>query len=116
MVGLVFCILGLGMGQAVAQTSDQIDWKRAQQIHQKFLRGEKLTDEEQAYHDRAAKALQASGERQSPPAKPPLGLKPLSDMTAEDRYKGQDGGLCFYCAGLGPFAADKVFQINADLP
>ena len=35
--------------------------------------------------------MQAS--RQPPPAKPPTGLKPLCDMTAEDRYKGQDGGL-----------------------
>jgi hypothetical protein len=70
---------------------DGIDWKRAQQIHQKFVRGEELTDEERAYHDRARKAMQAR--RQPPPAKPPTGLKPLSDMTAEDRYKGQDGGL-----------------------
>lgn len=136
MTGLVICILWLGLAQAVAQTGDQIDWKRAQQIHQKFLRGEKLTDEEQAYHDRAAKALQADAGKQAddgidwkranqlherlnrgekltaeerayhdraakalqashrpPPAKPPTGLKPLSDMAAEDRYKGEDGGL-----------------------
>jgi hypothetical protein len=39
----------------------------------------------------AAKALQAS--HQPPPAKPPTGLKPLCDMTAEDRYKSRDGGL-----------------------
>ena len=56
---LAASILWLGLAQAVAQTADQIDWKRAQQIHQKFVRGEKLTDEEQAYHDQAAKALQA---------------------------------------------------------
>ena len=29
----------------------------------------------------------------APPAKPSLGLIPLSDMTATDRYKEQDGGL-----------------------
>ena len=86
------CILCLGLAQAVAQTSDQIDWKRAQQIHQKFLKGEKLTKEEQAYHDRAARAYRARS-NQHPPAKPPVGLKPLTDMTAKDRYKGQDGGL-----------------------
>ncbi len=137
---LAACILWLGLAQAIAQTADQIDWQRAQQIHQKFVRGEKLTDEEQAYHDRAAKALQVKagkqpddgidwqraqqihqkfvrGEKlteeeqayhdraakalqarskqdnQSPPAKPPSGLKPLCDMAASDRYKGQDGGL-----------------------
>ena len=92
---LAMCILWLTLGMAVAQTGDQVDWNQAQQIHQKFLRGEKLTDEEQAYHDRAAKALQAKAKQQnqSPPPKPPTKLKPLSDMTAEDRYKGQDGGL-----------------------
>jgi hypothetical protein len=126
----------LGLGLAVAQTGDQIDWNRAKQIHQKFLQGEKLTPEEQAYHDRAARAIQAPGgkrpddgidwkkanqihqkfvrgekltadeqayhdkvakllhaRQQPPPAKPPIGLKPLCDMTAADRYKDQDGGL-----------------------
>ena len=78
---------------AIAQTSDQIDWNRAQQLHQRFMKGENLSEEEQAYHDRAAKALQAKGKAQQPPAKPPVGLKPLCDMTAEDHYKGQDGGL-----------------------
>ncbi len=76
---------------ATRQSDEDIDWKKANQIHQKFVRGEKLTEEEQAYHDKVTKLLQAR--QQPPPAKPPTGLKPLSDMTAEDRYKGQDGGL-----------------------
>jgi hypothetical protein len=131
---LAACIPWLGL--AHAQTGDQIDWNRARQLHEKFVRGEKLTAEDQAYHDRAAKALQAKGgkrpddgidwkranelherfvkgeklteeeqalhdkaakalqsQRQPPPAKAPTGLKPLCDMTAEDRYKGEDGGL-----------------------
>ena len=81
--------------KAGKQPDDGIDWNKAQRLHQKFLRGEKLTEEEQAYHDRAAKALRAKAEaeRRPPPAKPPVGLKPLSDMTSEDHYKGQDGGL-----------------------
>ena len=89
------CVLCLGFAQAVAQTEDKIDWNKAQRLHQKFLRSEKLTDEEQAYHDRAAKALRAKAEaeRRPPPAKPPVGLKPLSDMTGEDHYKGQDGDV-----------------------
>ena len=77
--------------KAGKRPDDGIDWNRANQLHQKFVRGEKLTEEERAYHDKAARAMQAS--RQPPPAKPPTGLKPLSDMTAEDRYKEQDGGL-----------------------
>jgi hypothetical protein len=95
-VVLAACLLWLAA--AFAQTKDgkdDIDWNRAQQLHQKFLKGEKLTEEEKAYHDRAAKAFQAKGktEQQAPPAKPSLGLKPLTDMTGADRYKGQDGGL-----------------------
>jgi hypothetical protein len=89
------CVLWLGLHQAAAQTPENIDWPRAQRIHQKFLRGEPLTDEEKAYHDRAVRAFQARArqQNQSPPARPPVGLKPLCDMTAKDRYKGQDGGL-----------------------
>ena len=88
---MLSCLLVLVVA-ALAQTTDQIDWNRAQQLHQRFVRGEKLTEEEQAYHDRAAKALQAK-ENSQQPAKPPVGLRPLSDMTASDHYKGQDGGL-----------------------
>jgi ribosome assembly protein YihI (activator of Der GTPase) len=77
--------------KAGKKPDDGIDWKRANQLHERLSRGERLTAEEQAYHDRAAKTMQAS--RQPPPAKPPTGLKPVTDMTAEDRYKGQDGGL-----------------------
>jgi hypothetical protein len=82
---LAACTLWLGL--AVAQTGDQIDWNRAKQLHEKLLKGEKLTGEEQAYHDRAAKALAAKSKQgnQSPPAKPPTGMKPLCDMTATDR-------------------------------
>ena len=61
-MALATCVLLVG--PALAQTGDQIDWNRARELHQRFLRGEKLTDEEQAYHDRAAKAIQAqSGKR-----------------------------------------------------
>jgi len=94
-VVLTTCLLGLGLALAVAQQG-QIDWDKARRLHQKFVRGEKLTDEERAYHDRAVQALRAKAGAQrpiAPPAKPPVGLKPLSDMSAEDRYKGQDGGL-----------------------
>jgi len=95
LTALAACILCLGLAQAVAQTGDQIDWNRAQELHRKFVRGEKLTEEEQAYHDRAARALRARSKQdsQSPPAKPPRGMKPLCDMTAADDYQGQDGGL-----------------------
>ncbi len=90
------CCVCLAAVTSVAQDNDAIDWNKARQIHQKFVRGEKLTAEEQAYHDRAVKAFQAGarpGNTSPPPAKPPVGLEPLCDMTADDRYKGEDGGL-----------------------
>ena len=74
--------------KAGKQPNDGIDWNKAQRLQQKFLRGEKLTDEERAYHNRAAQALRAKAgveRRPPPPAKPPVGLKPLTDMTANDR-------------------------------
>jgi hypothetical protein len=89
------CLVCLFAAWTIAEDNDAIDWARARQIHQKFVRGEKLTAEEQAYHDRAVKAFQAGARPGNPgmPTKPPVGLKPLCDMTAEDRYKGEDGGL-----------------------
>jgi hypothetical protein len=90
---LSVCILGLASALAAAQ---EIDWNRARQLHQRFLRGEKLTEEEREYHDRAAKALRAKGgpeRRPMPPPRPITGLTPLTDMKTADRYKGQDGGL-----------------------
>jgi hypothetical protein len=77
--------------------ADPIDMARARQLFQRRQRGEKLTDEETAYLERA---LAARRNRQQPGAARPAiagqertGFKPLTEMTAEDRYKDQDGGL-----------------------
>ena len=94
LLGMTICLCCCGLAHLIAQPSDQIDWNRARQLHQKFVRGEKLTDDERAYHDKAAKALRSrGGAGREQASKPPVGLKPLCDMTATDRYKGQDGGL-----------------------
>lgn len=74
--------------------ADKVDFEKARQLRQKLLKGVKLTDEEKAYLDKALKARKGT-----PPAKQkqkldmPKGLKPLTDMTAEEKYKGEDGGL-----------------------
>lgn len=74
--------------------TDKIDFEKARQLRQKLLKGLKLTDEEKAYLDKAFQAKKGT-----PPAKQkqnlalPKGLKPLTDMTADDKYKGEDGGL-----------------------
>ncbi len=72
---------------------EPIDFARARELMQKRRRGEKLTADEEAYLQRAiqVKSKGAKGTPLTP--REQTGMKPLSDMTADDRYKGQDGGL-----------------------
>jgi len=95
-LALLLCSLGLVWSGAKAQ--DGIDFARAQELRRKSQNGQKLTADEQAYLDRALKALQ-QGQRPnggkpgaivSPSTKD---MQPLSDMSATETYKGEDGGL-----------------------
>ena len=88
---LAGCLLWLGLSQAAAQTGGDIDWNRARELHRKAQDGQPLSPDERAYLERARQARQRQAGQ--PPAKPPVGLKPLVDMTGKDRYKGEDGGL-----------------------
>jgi hypothetical protein len=84
---------------------DPIDRERVKMLYEKSKRGEKLTPEEQKYLDRAIQELRKSNDPKPDPGKQPItggekrqelsstGLKPLTEMTATDRYKGEDGGL-----------------------
>lgn len=85
---LMPCLFTLFLS-AQAPTDDQIDLEKARQLYQRSLKGEKLTAEEKAYVDRAiqAKKLAALALVQ------PKDLKPLTDMTADEKYKGEGGGL-----------------------
>jgi hypothetical protein len=128
-----------------AGTDSPIDWNRARELLRRYQQGELLSQEDQAYLDRAkterakasgdvpdgaspadvqrARQLMArqnsgasltedesafiqqmrekygKGGKSGPPGAPPppprerTGLVPLDQMTAQDRYKGQDGGL-----------------------
>ena len=92
-------------GKPAPAGGEAIDWEKAKQLHQRATSGEKLTTEEQAYYDRAKAAMQRGqgpnaganpGGQQRPDIKViglTSGLKPLTDMTADDKYKGEDGGL-----------------------
>jgi hypothetical protein len=68
---------------------------------QKRQRGEKLSPDETAYLERAIEARRArqpgaapaQRDRAASGGREQTGMKPLSDMTADDRHKGQDGGL-----------------------
>ncbi len=85
-------------GAAPAAGADGIDWNKAQTLFRRSQSGEKLNAEEQAYLDKAKAARNRGGGGGSAGApanqrKAPASLKPLSDMTAADRYEGEDGGL-----------------------
>ncbi len=88
---LAGCLIWLGLSQAAAQGDGGIDWGRARELYRRAQQGETLTPDERAYLDRAREAHRRGADQT--PVKPPAGLKPLSDMSAKDRYKGEDGGL-----------------------
>jgi hypothetical protein len=95
--------------------AEKLDFNRARELMRKREQGEKLTADEESYLKRAMEARQAwlqlerlttrgeggtgSTARRDNPARPgaegksSVGFKPLIDMSAEDRYKGEDGGL-----------------------
>lgn len=77
-------------------TDTPVDWDRARQLFQREQRGEKLAEEDQNYLNRAKEMRRKGAARPEAGAaqrKAPESLKPLCDMTADDRYEGEDGGL-----------------------
>ncbi len=82
-----------------AQEPDAIDFRRARALLQKRRQGEMLTADEAAYLQRAIEARRARQNQGDQPRRAAIeprestGLKPLSEMTADDRYEGEDGGL-----------------------
>jgi hypothetical protein len=71
---------------------EQIDLRRAKELFDRAQRGAKLTPEEIEYLKLALPELQKSVDVKRE-ERSTVGLKPLTEMTAEDRYKGEDGGL-----------------------
>lgn len=74
--------------------AERIDFEKARGLFQKRQRGESLTAEEEAYVRRAMEARRAhqgGGAAQVPRDK--TGLKPLTEMKRDERYKGEEGGL-----------------------
>ena len=104
------CVLcGCLNSNLLAADPEPVDMNRAQQLFNKSKQGEKLSPEDQAYLDRAkatrrggqgGKAAKGGekgkpdrGHTAPPPPRESTGLVPLDQMTAQDNYKGQDGGL-----------------------
>src|SRR5262249_36088534 len=85
------------------------DSRKLRELHHKVKAGEKLSPEDQAYYDRG-RVARRGGEVSKPTNEPApnatsagktsTGFVPLTDLTAEGKYKGEDGGL--YGAGRNP--------------
>ncbi len=76
--------------------AEPINFERARELMQKRQGGGKLTAAEETYLKKAIEARKRGDAGARPPplaAREKTGLKPLTEMTADDRYKGQDGGL-----------------------
>ena len=87
-----------GGGQPSSQGPDGIDWKKAQDLYNREKNGEKLSEADQKYLDHAKEVRSRGGNRGGGgrPAnqrKAPDSLKPLTDMTSNEVYEGEDGGL-----------------------
>jgi hypothetical protein len=93
------CLVTLGLlGWSARGGQDEpIDFEKARQLRQRMLKGERLSEDEGAYLERAKAAFQKkqAGTRKgfATGGKDHLGLAPLTDLAGEARYKGQDGGL-----------------------
>ncbi|WP_395735674.1 hypothetical protein [Prosthecobacter sp.] len=107
-----------GGGAPSSQGQDGIDWQKAQALHRREQNGEKLSEEDQKYLDHAKEVRSRGGNRggggggrgQANQRKAPEGLKPLTDMTAEDKYEGEDGGLY----GKGSNEPPEALKKSAD--
>lgn len=105
--------------------SGQIDFNYARQLNQKAQSGQTLTAEERAYLDRALaeRAKRAAGgggpagggppSQAAPAATEKTGLVPLAQMAAQDRYKGEDGGLYGGGSNSPPESHLKAAQAQA---
>jgi hypothetical protein len=91
----ILALTVLAAPQALYAADEPIDMEKARALLQRERRGEKLSDDEQAYLDRAkaerAKRNNAGGQRGNLTPKESTGLVPLTDLA--DNYKEHSGGL-----------------------
>jgi len=93
---LAACLLHIpAAAQPRPQTERPSDFSRARELLQRELLGEKLSADEQALVQRAldARLPRPGGNRRAMLNRETTGLKPLIEMSADDSYEGQDGGL-----------------------
>lgn len=105
-------------GSQTTSAGDGIDWEKAGALYRRERNGEKLTDEEQKYlaHAKEVRGRQGSGDGAGrrggggAQRKAPEHLVPLSDMSATDRYEGEDGGLYGGGSNQPPEAQKKAAE------
>ena len=125
------CLMALSLAVCAqerekSKPAERIDFERARQLLQQANRGEKLSDEEQQYLDKAKAARRAQAGKARPDKARPMGgnsrallnrqttgLKPLTEMSADDKYLDQDGGL--YGNGHNEPPADHRTAAEAEL-
>ena len=98
--GLVAVVVASVIGLALADRSvggDQnppIDFEKAKQILRRVQKGERVTQGERTYVERAKAAIaKKKAEFAKTHGKPSVEITPLTDLKGDARYKGQDGGL-----------------------
>lgn len=91
----LICFLLFSLVLVQGQTTNApVDFAKARQLFERRQEGETLTSEERAYLERAIQARKAgSNGRLANQRAAPEHLTPLTDMSATDRYAGEDGGL-----------------------
>lgn len=103
-------------GQPSSQGADGIDWKKAQDLYNREKNGEKLSEADQKYLDHAKEVRSrgsnrgGGGGRPANQRKAPDSLKPLTDMTSDEVYEGEDGGLY----GKGSNTPPEALKKSAD--
>lgn len=91
-------LLVIGLASLHSQsTNEPIDFQKARALLHRRQSGEQLSAGDQAYLQRAMAARSGKAGRAANQRKAPEHLTPLCDMSATDRYEGEDGGL--YGAG-----------------
>lgn len=88
-----------GRSQLTNDAND-IDWQKAKDLFRREQQGEKLSDDDLKYLNNAKAvrarrgALPGRGDpRPSNQRSAPESMKPLTDMTADEKYEDEDGGL-----------------------
>jgi hypothetical protein len=105
-----------GGGDAPPQGQDGIDWQKAQDLFRREKSGEKLSEADQKYLDHAQEVRSRGGNRGGGGGRPAnqrkatAAMTPLTDMTAEDKYEGEDGGLY----GQGSNEPPEALKKSAD--